>query len=101
MIGIGIIVAAGLLHVAVRQLVGKVIDKPVPAVGHVQLAEPITLENGSVQTQRIAPLVDPQTGQQVVTLPRSTLFFIPVRFWPILLVLGGVFFVVGNLTSGS
>ncbi|CAN5218190.1 hypothetical protein BH11ACT3_BH11ACT3_25840 [soil metagenome] len=96
-VGIGFILAAGLLYLAVRQLVGKVIDKPTPAVGYVQLAEPIKHENGSVQTHQVVPLVDPATGQQAVRRPVSTLFFIPVRYWPFILGALGVLVFVINL----
>ncbi len=35
-------------------------------------------------------LIDPQTGGQVVYRRRHSLFFIPMRWWGVLLVLGGI-----------
>ena len=33
-------------------------------------------------THRLVPVVNQETGQQVFSRPSSTLFFIPLRFWP-------------------
>ena len=46
------------------------------------LAQPVTHPNGVRQTHQQVPLVDPQTGQPLWVRPRSSLFFVPVRFWP-------------------
>ena len=35
-------------------------------------------------------LVDPATGKDVILRPRHSLFFVPVRYWPPLLVVCGV-----------
>jgi hypothetical protein len=40
-------------------------------------------------------LIDPETGSEVIVGRKHTLFFIPVEYWPpILLVLGMIFFFV-------
>ena len=41
--------------------------------------------NGS-QTHRRVALVHPETGQPVWVRPRSTLFFVPFRIWPAIIV---------------
>ena len=40
------------------------------------------------RTHRVIPILHPETGQQVMTNPTSTLFFVPLRYWPF--VLGGL-----------
>ena len=46
------------------------------------LAQPVTHPNGVRQTHQQVPLVDPQTGQPLWVRPRSSLFLVPVRYWP-------------------
>lgn len=96
-IGLGFILSSVALFFAVKATVGKIIDKPQPAVVWQKLAEPITNENGLRQTHRAVPVTDPDTGAQLYTTPRSSLFFIPVRYWPYVLAGLGVLFVVVNL----
>jgi hypothetical protein len=87
-VGLSFILSAVALYFVAKATIGKVIDKPQPAVVWQQLAEPVKNENGTTQTHRAIPVTDPDTGQQLWTTPRSTLFFIPVRFWPF--ILGGL-----------
>jgi hypothetical protein len=96
-VGIGLVLSAVALFVFVRLVVGTHIDKPKPAAIYEKLAEPITHENGSVQTHRVIPVLHPETGQQVYTNPSSTFFFIPLRFWPFLLAALGLVVLVVNL----
>ena len=84
----GLVVAAALLAVFNRFVVGVHIDKPRPAVMYEQLAEPVRDENNVLRTHRVIPVLHPETGQQVMVNPTSTLFFVPLRFWP--LILGGL-----------
>jgi len=91
-IGLGLVISAAALWLAIGATVGKVIDKPRPAFVWQQLAEPVVAENGAKQTHQAIPVTNPQTGQQLWTQPRSTLFFIPVRFWPF--IMGGIGVVV-------
>ncbi|MGE3191875.1 MAG: hypothetical protein AB7K08_00225 [Microbacteriaceae bacterium] len=100
-IGLGFILSAAVLFVVVRATVGKVIDKPRPAVVWQQLAQPVTLDNGTTVTQRPIPVTDPDTGAQLYTTPRSTLFFIPVKYWPYVLAGLGVVLIVVNLIQSA
>lgn len=96
-IGLGFILSSVALFFAVKATVGKVIDRPQPAVAWQKLAEPFVNENGLKQTHRAIPVTDPDTGAQLYTSPRSTLFFIPVTFWPYVLAGLGVLLIVVNL----
>ena len=87
-VGVGLIISAALLWFAVRATVGKIIDKPTPVVVWQQLAEPTVDANGVKRTHAAVPVLHPTSGQPLITNPRSTLFFIPVRFWPY--ILGGI-----------
>jgi hypothetical protein len=95
--GLGFVISAVALFFVVKATVGKVIDKPKPAVVWQQLPAPVTNENGLRQTHRAIPVTDPETGAQLYTRPRSTLFFIPVRYWPYVLAGLGVVFIIVNL----
>jgi len=94
-IGLGFVISAAIMYFVVKATVGKVIDKPTPAVVWQPLAEPVKNENGSIQTHRAIPVTDPDTGQQLWTQPRSTLFFVPVKYWPYVLgAIGALVFVI-------
>lgn len=86
-IGVGWLVAAALTWVLVRFVVRPHLDKPRPLHVLHQLPQPIITKRGR-KTHRQVPAVDPETGQQIYTRPRSTFFFIPLSVWPIIL---GVF----------
>ena len=42
-----------------------------------------------VHSSHAVPLVHPETGQPLWVRPRSTLFFIPFRIWPAIIVTVG------------
>jgi hypothetical protein len=94
-IGLGFILSAGLLWVFTRFVVGTHIDKPQPAVLYEKLAEPVRDENNALRTHRVIPVLHPETGQQIMTRPVSTFFFVPIRYWPYVLgALGAIIFVI-------
>lgn len=96
-IGIGFILSGVLLWVFNRFVVGVHIDKPHAAVMYEKLAEPVRTESGAVQSHRVIPILHPETGQQIMTNPTSTFFFIPLRFWAYILPIIGVAIFVINL----
>ncbi len=96
-VGIGLVLSAALLWVFNRFVVGTYIDKPRPAVMYEKLAEPVRDENNAVQTHRVIPILHPETGQQVMTNPVSTFFFVPIRYWPFVLGALGLVILVINV----
>lgn len=103
-VGVGMLLAAVLLLIAVKLLVGKVIDKPQPAYFSERLPAPEKTEHGTTRTHRQVALRHPETGQQIYTNPQSTLFFIPLRFVPFAIAGLGVVIIIGSmvgLMSGS
>ena len=80
--GIGFLLASAALWAFVRFVVGRVIDKPVQAIVQQQLQQPIVDQQGREQWFQWVPAHDPRTGQPIYRHPRSTLFFVPLRFWP-------------------
>lgn len=98
-VGLGLILAAALLFVVVRLVVGKVIDKPYQAVITEKLAEPVPDANGVLKHYRSVPVLHPETGQPIWQRPVSTLFFIPVAFWPFVLAGIGLIVFVANLLT--
>ena len=96
-VGVGILVSSVLLFLFNRMVVGKHIDKPRPAVMYEKLAEPVRDQNNAVQTHRVIPILHPETGQQVMTHPVSTFFFVPLHFWPFVLAGLAVVVVLINL----
>lgn len=94
-IGVGFVLAAVGLWAFDRFVVDRHLDKAKPAYLLEPLPEPVVNERGVRQTHRQVPVLHPETGQQIWTQPRSTLFFIPFRFLPFVLGgLGLVLFVV-------
>jgi hypothetical protein len=83
----GFVFGAVLLAVFNRFVVGVHIDKPRQAMLHEDLPEPVPDEYGRLRTHRVTPAVHPETGQPVMMSPTSSLFFVPLRFWP--WILGG------------
>ncbi|MBF6949381.1 hypothetical protein HN261_21930, partial [Acinetobacter baumannii] len=61
------------------------LDKPRQQFVVQQLPQPV-----GGQTYRQVPLAHPETGQPIWVQPRSSLFFIPVRYWPAILASIGV-----------
>jgi hypothetical protein len=98
-VGIGMLLSAALLFVFNRVVVGKHIDKPKPAVMYEQLPQPVVDQNNVRQTHRVIPILHPETGQQVMTNPVSTFFFIPLRYWPFILGALAVVILLVNLVG--
>lgn len=98
-IGLGLMISAGLLWLLETQVIRPKWDRPRPIYVTEQLAEPVQDAEGRVHTHRQVPAVHPQTGAPIMYSPTSSLFFIPLKFWPyVLLALGAVVAVV-NLVS--
>ena len=94
-IGVGFVLAAAGLWAFDRFVLDRHLDKARPAYILEPLPEPVVNAQGVRQTHRQVPVVHPETGQQIFTQPRSSLFFIPFRFLPFVLgALGLVIFVV-------
>jgi len=102
-VGVGLLLASVGLYFFDRHVLRPHLDRPRPLYVTERLAEPVVDASGVARTERQVPAVHPETGQPLVVAPRSTLFFIPVRFWPF--ILGGLGLVValvnlpGLLTS--
>ncbi len=97
-VGIGFLMGAGLLWLFTALALPK-LDRPRPLVQWQQLAAPETDEQGRTRTHRPVPVVNSETGQQVWSTPRSTFFFVPMRFWVILLAAGGLLILAINLVA--
>jgi hypothetical protein len=98
-VGIGFLVAGVALFFFDRFVVRAHLDKPRPLTVTRQLAQPYRHPDGRVQTHEVVPAVDPQTGQQFVVTPRSSLFFIPLRFWPYIITALGLVVLTINLIA--
>lgn len=95
--GIGLLLGAVGLYFFDLHVVQRRRDRPRPLMLTEQLAEPTPGPDGTLQRVRQVPAVHPQTGQPIVRQPRSTFFFIPMRFWPFILGGIGALVVVTNL----
>ena len=95
-VGVGMLLSAVGLYFFDKHVVQKHLDKPRALTVTRQLAQPYTHPDGRVQTHEVVPAVDGQTGRPIVVQPKSTLFFIPVRFWPFLLAGLGVLLIIVN-----
>lgn len=94
-VGIGFLLSAVGLFFFDRFVVQRHLDKPRPMYVTEQLAQPVTGADGRMQTHRTVPAVHPETGQTIMVRPNSSLFFIPMRFWPFIIgTLGLVVFIV-------
>jgi len=82
-VGIGLMAAAVYTYLLDRFVLTPHLDKPQQQF----VLEPLPQRIGN-QTHRPVPVVHPQTGRPVFVQPRSSLFFVPVRYWPY--VLGGI-----------
>ncbi|AXH34280.1 hypothetical protein DVJ78_01550 [Humibacter sp. BT305] len=81
-VGLGFLVSGVALFFFDKYVVRAHLDKPRQLTYTRQLAQPYTHPDGRIQTHEVVPAVDPQSGQPLVVAPRSSLFFIPLRFWP-------------------
>lgn len=95
-VGIGWAISGIALFFFDRYVVQRFLDKPRPMTVTRQLPQPYTHPDGRIQTHEQVQAVDPTTGQPIVVQPRSTLFFIPHRFWPFFLVGGGLLVAIVN-----
>lgn len=102
-VGIGLLIAAVALFLFDRFVLRRYLDKPRPVYAARPLAQPITHPDGQVQTQEWVPVVDQVTGQPLMEPgPTSTLFFIPLRFWPFIVAGAGlVLIIVGAVEVAS
>jgi hypothetical protein len=101
-VGIGMLLAAVALFFFNRYVMDRHLDKPRPLTVTRQLALPYTHPDGRVQTHEVVAAVDGQTGEPIVVQPRSTLFFIPLRFWPFLIAgLGAVLIIVNSVVLAA
>ena len=98
-VGIGLICTAVALFFFNRFVVARHLDRPRGMTMTRQLAVPYQHPDGRVQTHEVVPIVDPANGQQIVTRPRSTLFFIPIGIWPFIIAAGGVVALVTSTIS--
>lgn len=71
---------ATLVNLALALWVFPRLDKPQPALLERPLPEPILDEKGRTKTTEIVQAVDAE-GNGLFVTPRSTLFFIPARFY--------------------
>ena len=92
-LGLGLVVGGVLVwlfdHFALPHL-----DRPRQQFVLQPLPQPVTQPNGVRQTHQQVPLVHPQTGQPVWVRPRSSLFFVPVRYWSFIVAGIGVVVVI-------
>lgn len=95
-VGIGFLLSSVGLYFFNKHVMDRYLDKPRAMTITRQLAQPYTHPDGRVQTHEVVPAVDGQTGQPIVVQPRSTLFFIPMRFWPFIIAGLGVVVIVVN-----
>lgn len=98
-IGLGQLLSAIGLYFFVRSVIDGRLDKPRPAYFLEQLAQPYVHPNGVRQTHQQLPVLHPQTGEQIYDRPRSTFFFVPVRYWPFLLAAFGLVLIVGGVVG--
>jgi hypothetical protein len=85
--GLGWMVGGAYTWLFDRYVLGRHLDKPRLYNLPYALERPYVYPDGSVQTHSVRP---------VTMQPRSTLFFVPVKYWSIVLIaLGGVVFLVG------
>ena len=94
--GIGLLLGATALWAFSTYLLPK-LDKASPAFVYERLAEPVTGVHGGKLTHRPVAVVNQETGQQIWNRPRSTFFFIPVRFWVYPIALGGLVSIITGL----
>lgn len=97
-VGIGLIVAAAGFYFFEKLVMRVHIDKPYPVMLH---QPAVQLPDGTVQPPRQIPAVNPETGQPVWTRPSSSLFFIPVRFWPYVLGVIGILVLIVNIAGAA
>jgi hypothetical protein len=88
--GIGLVIGAGFIWLFERYVLTRHLDKPRLYTQSLQLDQPQTLADGTVQTH---------IQRTVQRTPRSTFFFVPFKYWWMIVgILGAVIFAVGIVT---
>jgi hypothetical protein len=86
-VGLGFAIGAGFVWLFERYVLIRHLDKPRLFTQTLRLDQPQTLADGTVQTH---------IQRTVQSRPRSSFFFVPFKYWwMILAILGGVVFVIG------
>lgn len=80
LVGVAVFGYATVVNLALTLWVFPRLDKPQPAMFERPLAEPVIDERGRTQRTEIVQAVDAD-GNGLFVTPRSTLFFIPARFY--------------------
>lgn len=80
LVGVAMFGYATLISLALTLWVFPRLDRPQPAMLERVLAEPTVDERGRTKTTEIVQAVDAE-GNGLFVTPRSTLFFIPARFY--------------------
>jgi hypothetical protein len=94
-VGLGFLLSSVGLWFFDKYVVDKRLDKARPSVVYQPLPEPVKLANGSTQTHQAVQVLHPTTGEPLWVKPRSTFFFVPVKYWPFVLgVLGLIVFLI-------
>lgn len=96
--GVGFLLAGAALWVFVTYVFPR-IDPPQPMWVSEKLAEPIVNEQGATVTHKQVAIIDEKTGKQAHVQPTSSLFYIPIRFWPYVLAVIGVFALYVGISS--
>ncbi|SJM70221.1 hypothetical protein [Gulosibacter sp. 10] len=90
---------AALINFVLARWVYPALDKPRPVTITRPLQMPYRTPDGRVVTEETVPALDPE-GRPVVVRPVSTLFFIPARYFFIILGLGAVALAIVALVTG-
>jgi hypothetical protein len=90
-VGLGLAIGGGYTWLFERYVLTRHLDKPRLYSQTIQLDQPQTLADGTVQTH---------VQRTVQSRPRSTFFFVPFTYWWIILSgLGGLIFVIGLVVA--
>jgi hypothetical protein len=95
--GIGLLVAAAINLGWNLLLVGRVVDKPVPAY---RLVPVPPAGGGEPQKPRVELVLD-SNGHIVLIRQRSTFMFLPLTYWPVVLGVLGVLLIFLGITDNA
>ncbi|WP_285725654.1 hypothetical protein [Psychromicrobium xiongbiense] len=100
--GLGLVLGAVINWLFASYLLPRM-DPPKPVLFRQPLAQPYANEHGQTVTFHVVQAVDPATGQLAFYTPRSSLFFIPVKYWTWILAAVGLLIatlsLVGSLVA--